>query len=85
VPVGRATIADILRRHGIEPPPERRRRSSWKEFLSRHWELIVAVDFFTAEVWTRCGLQRLFVLFFMEFPQARSSLLGSRRRLRNCG
>ena len=45
--VGRATIADILRRHGIEPAPERSRKTTWKEFLSRHWELIVAADFFT--------------------------------------
>ena len=64
--VGRTTIADILRRHGIEPAPERSRKTTWKEFLSRHWELIVAADFFTVEVWTRRGLQRFFVLFFIE-------------------
>jgi hypothetical protein len=45
--VGRTTIGDILRRHGIEPAPERSRRTTWKEFLNRHWELIVAADFFT--------------------------------------
>jgi putative transposase len=33
----RSTIADILRRHGIEPAPERNRKTSWKEFLKRHW------------------------------------------------
>jgi putative transposase len=27
------TIADILRRHGIEPAPERSRKTTWKEFL----------------------------------------------------
>src|SRR5215831_2004724 len=37
------TIANILKKHGIEPAPERTR--PWKEFLSRHWELIVAADF----------------------------------------
>ena len=46
--VGRGTIADILRRHGIEPAPERSRKTTCKEFLTRHWELIVAADFFTA-------------------------------------
>ena len=30
----RSTIADILRRHGIEPAPERNRETTWKEFLS---------------------------------------------------
>jgi putative transposase len=47
------TISAMLRRYGIEPAPERDRKTSWKEFLKRHWDLIVAVDFFTVEVWTR--------------------------------
>ena len=64
--IARSTIAEILKRHGIEPAPERNRKTTWKEFLSRHWELIVAADFFTVEVWTRRGLQRFMVLFFIE-------------------
>ena len=51
--LGRGTIANILKKHGIEPASERSRKTTWKEFLSRHWELIVAADFFTVEVWTR--------------------------------
>ena len=51
--IARSTIADILQRHGLEPAPERARKTTWKEFLSRHWELIVAADFFTVEMWTR--------------------------------
>ena len=50
--LARSTIAAILERHGIEPAPERSRKTTWKEFLSRHWETIVATDFFTVEVWT---------------------------------
>src|ERR1019366_1763814 len=60
--VARSTIAQILKRHGIEPAPERIRKTTWKEFLSRHWEVIVATDFFTVEVWTKRGLQRFMVL-----------------------
>lgn len=52
----RSTIADILRRHGIEPAPQRDRKTTWTEFLKRHWELIVSADFFTTEVWTSKGL-----------------------------
>src|SRR5262245_57187711 len=40
-------IANILKRHGLEPAPDRIRKTTWKEFLSQHWELIVAADFFT--------------------------------------
>jgi putative transposase len=44
------TIANILKKHGIEPAPDRIRKTTWKEFLSRHWELIVAADFFSRGV-----------------------------------
>src|SRR5437763_750163 len=59
----RSTIADILKRHGMEPAPERSRKTTWKEFLARHWEVMVAADFFPVEVWTRKGLQRFLILF----------------------
>jgi len=74
--IARSTIADILQRRGIEPAPERKRKTTWKEFLSRHWELIVAADFFTVEVWTRRGLQRFVVLFFIELSTRRVEIAG---------
>jgi HTH-like domain len=55
--LARNNIANILKRHGIEPAPERSRKTTWKEFLNRHWDQIVATDFFTVEVWTCTGLQ----------------------------
>jgi putative transposase len=73
------TIAKILKQHGIEPAPERCRTTTWKEFLSRHWEQIVASDFFTVEVWTKKGLQRFVVLFFMELSTRRVQLGGIAR------
>src|SRR5450755_3547452 len=74
--LARSTIAEVLERHGIEPAPERSRKTTWKEFLSRHWELIVAADFFTVEVWTRRGLQRFMVLFFIELATRRVEIAG---------
>ncbi len=74
--IARSTIAEILKRHGIEPAPERSRKTTWKEFLSRHWELIVAADFFTVEVWTRRGLQRFIVLFFIELSTRKVEIAG---------
>src|SRR5215468_6834582 len=62
--LARGTVANILKRNGIEPAPERSRKTTWKEFLVQHWEMIVAADFFTIEVWTAKGLQRFLVLFF---------------------
>ena len=74
--IARSTIADILERHGIEPAPERSRKTTWKEFLTQHWELIVAADFFTVEVWTRRGLKRFIVLFFIELSTRKVEIAG---------
>jgi len=71
-----SAIADILRRNGIEPAPERSRKTSWKEFLAQHWDLIVAADFFTVEVWTGKGLRRFLVLFFIELSTRRVEIGG---------
>src|SRR3989454_4160258 len=74
------TIANILKRHGIEPAPERERKTTWKEFLRRHWEQIVATDFFTVEVWTPRGLQRFVILFFIELSTRRVEIGGVSNR-----
>jgi len=74
--LARSTIAEILERHGIEPAPERSRKTTGKEFLSRHWDLIVAADFFTVEVWTRRGLQRFMVLFLIELSTRKVEFVG---------
>jgi putative transposase len=74
--LARSTIGDILERHGIEPAPERSRKTTWKEFLTQHWDLIVAADFFTIEVWTAKGLQRFIVLFVIELSTRRVEIAG---------
>ena len=74
--LARTTIANILRRHGIDPAPERNRKTTWKEFLRRHWSQIVATDFFTVEVWTCTGLKRFTVLFFMDLSTRRVEIGG---------
>lgn len=74
--LARSTISDILERRGIEPAPERIRKTTWKEFLTQHWETIVAADFFTVEVWTGKGLQRFIVLFFLELSTRRVEIAG---------
>jgi putative transposase len=70
------TIGTILKKHGIEPAPERSGKTTWKEFLTRHWDQIVASDFFTVEVWTPKGLQRYIVLFFIELSTRRVEIGG---------
>ena len=74
--VGRGTIANILDEHGLEPTPERKRNTTWKEFLSQHREVIVAADFFTIEAWTREGLTRFLVLFLIDLSTRRVEIAG---------
>jgi hypothetical protein len=69
--LARSTISDVLERHGIKPAPQRRRKTTRKELLKRHWESIVATDFFTVEVWTARGLQRYIILFFSNLSTRR--------------
>lgn len=83
--IARRTIAQILERHGLDPAPERNRKTTWKEFLSRHWGQIVAADFFTVEVWTRRGLPRFMVPFFIELSTRRLRLRASRRKRTHFG
>ena len=74
--IARGAIANILKKHGIEPAPERERKTTWKEFLRRHWSVITAADFFTVEVWTHLGLQRYVVLFFIELSTRKVEIAG---------
>ena len=74
--VGRGTIATILRQHGIEPAPERRKGTTWREFLQAHWDVLAAADFFTVEVWTATGLTRYVVLFVIELATRRVHIAG---------
>src|SRR6516225_2826422 len=38
--VARGTIANLLKEQGLEPAPERERKTRWTEFLSRHREVM---------------------------------------------
>jgi transposase InsO family protein len=77
--VARGTIANILKQHGLELAPERERKTTWKEFLSQHREVIVAADFFTIEAWTRKGLTRFLVLFLIDLSSRRVEIAGVTR------
>jgi transposase InsO family protein len=70
------TVRNILKKHGIEPAPERSKRISWKTFLKAHWDTLAATDFFTVEVWTAHGLTTYYVLFFIHLSTRHVSIGG---------
>ena len=63
--VARGTIANL-----------RERKTTWKEFLSRHRE-VMAADFFTIEAWTRKGSTRFLVLFLIDLSSRRVQIAES--------
>ena len=70
------TAGNILKRHGIPPAPERKTTTTWKEFIRTHRDVLVATDFFTAEVWTLGGLVTYYVLFFMHLGSRKVHVAG---------
>jgi putative transposase len=74
--VSRGTIASILSEHGLEPAPERVKRSTWTEFLKTHWDVLAATDFFCVHVWTGHGLARFVVLFVIDLSTRRVQIAG---------
>jgi putative transposase len=74
--VSRGSIATILRAHGLEPAPERVKKTTWTEFLKTHWDVLAATDFFTVDVWTGRGLTRFAVLFVIELSTRRVEIAG---------
>jgi len=59
------TVGNLLRRHGLSPAPKRKQTVSWKDFIRSHRDVLVGMDFFTAEVLTLKGLLTYYVLFFI--------------------
>jgi putative transposase len=76
-PIDKTTVRNILRRHHLEPAPQRRKAGmSWAQFLKMHWEVLAATDFFTVEVATWHGLVTYYVLVVMELATRRVHIAG---------
>src|SRR5215471_3797742 len=74
--VSAQTVGNVLKRHGIPPAPERQKTTTWKEFIRTHMDVLVATDFFTAEVWTLGGLVTYYVLFFIHLGSRQIHVAG---------
>jgi len=70
------TVGNILKRRGLLPAPDRKKTTTWKEFIRSHLDVLVATDFFTTEVWTLGGLVTFYVLFFIELGSRRVHMAG---------
>jgi transposase InsO family protein len=71
------TVGNVLKRHGLPPAPERKKTITWKEFIRTHLDVLVATDFFTAEVWTLGGLVTYYILFFLHLGSRKVHVAGA--------
>ena len=71
--ISKSSVANILRRNGLPPSPERK-GLSWREFLARHASVFLCADMFQKEVWTFRGLTTAYV-FFVIHLQTRQVVL----------
>ena len=74
--VSTQTIANILRRHGIPPAPDRSSSPNWRQLMSHYQNQILACDFFTIET---LFLKTFYVLFFIELGSRRVHFAGCTR------
>ncbi len=70
------TVGNILQRHGIPPAPERKRTTTWINFIRAHMSVLAGTDFFTVEVLTLRGLITYYVLFFIQLESRRVEVAG---------
>ena len=69
--VSASAVRAALRRHRVPPAPQRQRATTWRAFITRHKEQLLACDFFTVETLL---LKTLHVLFFLEVGTRRVHL-----------
>ena len=70
------TVRNILIRNNIDPAPERRRKTTWKQFLESHLETLAATDFFTIDIATLFGIKTFYILFFIELSTRKIHIAG---------
>jgi putative transposase len=67
------TVGNVLRRHGLQPAPERRRTTSWTDFIRTHMDLLAGP---TSSQLTLRGLVTYYVVFFIHLQSRRVDIAG---------
>jgi transposase InsO family protein len=70
------SVGNILKRRGLPTAPDRKKTTTWKEFIRTHMEVLWATDFFSTEVWTLGGLVTFYVLFFIKLDTREVHIAG---------
>ena len=74
--VARGPLANVRKERGLEPAPDRKTRTTWRELLAAHGDVLAAADCCTVEVWTPRGLTRFTVLVLSHLASRRGQIAG---------
>jgi transposase InsO family protein len=70
------TVGNVLKRHAILPAPERKKTTTWAQFIKSHMAVLAGTDFLSVEVLTQRGLQTFYVLFFIHLGSRKVEVAG---------
>ncbi len=70
------TVGNILQRHDIPPASERKRKTTWTDFIRAHMSLLAGTDLFTVEILTLRGLVTYYMLLFIYLENRRVEVAG---------
>jgi transposase len=70
------SVGNILKHHGIPPVPERKKTTTWHEFIRFHLDVLLATDFFNCKVWGWWGLVISCLLSWISFARDYACVVG---------
>lgn len=76
--LSKSSVKNILRENGIDRAFER--KENWFQYVKRHYQTVLACDFFDTKVWTWSGPRTFFVLFFINLHTREIQISGFTRR-----
>ena len=78
IKVSETSVANIRKRYGIPPAPDREKTGEWDRFLSINWESLVAIDFKVVEVWNKntLNLDTFYALFAIQLATRKVKCCG---------
>jgi len=76
--IGETTVKNILIENGLDPEPSTTKKTTWRDFIKSHWNVLAACDFFSVELMVRGKLIRCMVLFAMDLATRKVEILGVR-------
>jgi len=74
--VSETTVKNTLLENGYDPEPDLTRKTTWKEFPSSHWGVLVACDLFSIELFVKGKLVRYMVFFAIHVATRKVEILG---------